>query len=114
MNSKSGLNGEPSRGWGSGCKRNRGRRPDYDRLFAFVCFFFVSFLFFFSPLILSLSLSLSRGDAAPHHKPCLASEADTSSANVASCGESTMLMLPVEETLLRRRGEASPEMVGDL
>lgn len=25
-----------------------------------------------------------------------------------------MLMLPVEETLLRRRGEASPEMVGDL
>lgn len=48
------------------------------------------------------------------HKPCLARDADTSSASVASWGESTMLMLPVEETLLRRRGEASPETVGDL
>lgn len=84
---------------------------DYLRLFLS---FSSRFFFSFPPLILSLSLSLSRGDAAPHHKPCLASEADTSSANVASCGESTMLMLPVEETLLRRRGEASPEMVGDL
>lgn len=82
---------------------------DYLRLFVS---FSSRFFFSFPPLI--LSLSLSRGDAAPHHKPCLASEADTSSANVASCGESTMLMLPVEETLLRRRGEASPEMVGDL
>lgn len=83
---------------------------DYLRLFlSFSSRFFFSF-----PPSFSLSLSLSRGDAAPHHKPCLASEADTSSANVASCGESTMLMLPVEETLLRRRGEASPEMVGDL
>lgn len=48
------------------------------------------------------------------HRPCLAREADTSSASVDSCGESVMLMLPEEDTLLRRRGDPSVEMLGDL
>lgn len=34
------------------------------------------------------------------HKPCLASEALTSSARVESCGGSAMLMLPEDETVL--------------
>ncbi|KAJ8254553.1 hypothetical protein COCON_G00211650 [Conger conger] len=44
-------------------------------------------------------------EAGAIHRPCLASEAETWSASVDSCGESVMLMLPEEETLLRGRGE---------
>lgn len=47
------------------------------------------------------------------HKPCLAREAETWSASVASCGDSIMLMLPVEDMLLSRQGEPSLEGVGD-
>lgn len=45
------------------------------------------------------------------HKPCLASEADTWSASVDSCGESAMLMLPEEDTVLSCWGESSKEMI---
>ena len=47
------------------------------------------------------------------HKPCLASAAVTSSARVASWGDSSRLMLPEEETLLSRRGEATLDLPGD-
>lgn len=68
--------------------------------------FFSHTLTLFSPRLLTAP--------GPDHKPCLAREADTSSARVASCGESTMSMLPVEDTLLRCRGEVSPDTTGDL
>lgn len=45
------------------------------------------------------------------HKPCLASEADTWSASVESCGESAMLMLPEELTVLSWWGESSKETI---
>lgn len=41
------------------------------------------------------------------HKPCLARAAVTSSARVANWGDSSRLMLPVEEPLLIRRGVAA-------
>lgn len=47
------------------------------------------------------------------HKPCLASAAVTSSAKVASWGDSSRLMLPDEETLLSRRGDATLDLPGD-
>lgn len=47
------------------------------------------------------------------HKPCLASAAVTSSAKVASWGDSSRLMLPEEETLLSRRGDATLDLPGD-
>lgn len=45
------------------------------------------------------------------HKPCLAREADTWSASVESCGESVMLRLPEEDTVLSCWGESSREMI---
>lgn len=55
-----------------------------------------------------------RRSGRSNHRPCLASEAVTWSASVDSCGDSFMLMLPEEETLLRGRGEPSADMQGDL
>lgn len=45
------------------------------------------------------------------HKPCLAREADTWSASVESCGESVMLRLPEDDTVLSWRGESSRETI---
>lgn len=45
------------------------------------------------------------------HKPCLAREADTWSASVESCGDSAMLMLPEEDTVLSWWGESSKETI---
>lgn len=36
------------------------------------------------------------------HKPCMASAADTSSARVTNCGDSTMLRLPEDDRWLSR------------
>lgn len=47
------------------------------------------------------------------HKPCLARAAVTSSARVASWGDSSRLMLPEDETLLSLRGEATLDLPGD-
>lgn len=49
------------------------------------------------------------------HKPCLASAADTSSAKVTNCGDSTMLRLPEDDRWLSWWcwGEASPDRPGD-
>lgn len=46
-----------------------------------------------------------------NHKPCLASDADTWSARVESCGGSAMLMLPEEETVLRPCGDSSRDTI---
>ncbi len=46
-----------------------------------------------------------------NHKPCLASDADTWSARVESCGGSAMLMLPEEETVLRPYDESSRDTI---
>lgn len=51
------------------------------------------------------------GSVGVVHKPCLASEADTWSASVESCGESAMLMLPEELTVLSCWGESSNETI---
>ncbi|KAJ0060366.1 hypothetical protein NL108_010167 [Boleophthalmus pectinirostris] len=45
------------------------------------------------------------------HKPCLASEADTWSASVDSCGESAMLRLPEDDMVLSCCGDSSREMI---
>lgn len=47
------------------------------------------------------------------HKPCLAKAAVTSSARVASCGDSSMLMLPEEDRWLWRCGDTVPDGPGD-
>lgn len=47
------------------------------------------------------------------HNPCLARAAVTSSARVASWGDSSRLMLPEDETLLSLRGEAMLDLPGD-
>lgn len=52
---------------------------------------------------------LSKGEVAKHwmgvHKPCLARAAVTSSASVASCGDSSILRLPDEDMWLCLWGE---------
>lgn len=45
------------------------------------------------------------------HKPCLAREAETWSASVDSWGESAMLMLPEDDTVLSWWGESSKETI---
>lgn len=45
------------------------------------------------------------------HKPCLAREAETWSASVDSWGESVMLMLPEDDTVLSWWGESSKETI---
>lgn len=83
------------------------------------CLFFFSFFsFFFKLPCYSLAFVLvwrwSRCSGRSDHRPCLAREAVTWSASVDSCGDSLMLMLPEEETLLRGRGEPSADTQGDL
>lgn len=70
-------------------------------------------ILFFPTLSHALLATITDRPGADH-KPCLAREADTSSASVASWDESTMSMLPVEDTLLRCLGDVSPDTTGDL
>lgn len=58
-----------------------------------------------------LAVGWGGGAAELVHKPCLAREADTWSASVDSCGESAMLMLPEDDTVLSCCSESSRDTI---